>query len=238
VLKLFYSPMPSEQPVPDPSLPEQPLPQDKLCSSCHSPLVDSIVPHIFIHQAICSVCHDPLVFSRLGRRTDDSHGRCSEVESELSRCVGPDAANEVSHISRRIPDDHFHDDDVNTSAASSASSSPLSTPTPPEIPFHRLHVPSPNKHSPLAVNNSSLSPTVSHRSCDTQSVNTPRRHDTSSTLCPDPLSDITRLRVRSQRYHCLYPGASFQGTQKSGRNSYDVNVTIVVRIHWFCSAVT
>jgi len=44
---------------------------------------------------------------------------------------------------------------------------------------------------------------------------------------PDPATDITRLRVRAQRHHCLYPGATFQGTQKSGRNSYDVNVTIV-----------
>ncbi|KAJ7046932.1 vacuolar import and degradation protein-domain-containing protein [Mycena alexandri] len=43
----------------------------------------------------------------------------------------------------------------------------------------------------------------------------------------DPLADITRLRVRAQTHHCLYPGASFNGTQKSGRNSYDVNVTIV-----------
>ncbi|KAF7294822.1 hypothetical protein MIND_01020100 [Mycena indigotica] len=43
----------------------------------------------------------------------------------------------------------------------------------------------------------------------------------------DPLLDITRLRVRAQAHHCLHPGASFQGTQKSGRNSYDVNVTIV-----------
>ncbi|KIJ69254.1 hypothetical protein HYDPIDRAFT_172696 [Hydnomerulius pinastri MD-312] len=44
---------------------------------------------------------------------------------------------------------------------------------------------------------------------------------------PDLTADITRLRVRSQGHHCLYPGATFQGTQKSGRNSYDVNVTIV-----------
>ena len=44
----------------------------------------------------------------------------------------------------------------------------------------------------------------------------------------DPTLDITRLRVRSNGYKCLYPGASFQGTQKSGRNSYDVSVTIVV----------
>lgn len=46
-------------------------------------------------------------------------------------------------------------------------------------------------------------------------------------VAADPLVDITRLRVRSQGHHCLYPGATFQGTQKSGRNSYDVNVTIV-----------
>ena len=45
---------------------------------------------------------------------------------------------------------------------------------------------------------------------------------------PNPLVDITRLRVRSPTHHCLYPGATFTGTQKSGRSSYDVNVTIVV----------
>lgn len=39
--------------------------------------------------------------------------------------------------------------------------------------------------------------------------------------------DITRLRVRSQVHQCLYPGARFEGTQKSGRNSYDVTVTVV-----------
>ncbi|KAL5532611.1 hypothetical protein ACEPAF_4385 [Sanghuangporus sanghuang] len=44
---------------------------------------------------------------------------------------------------------------------------------------------------------------------------------------PDPLVDITRLRVRSKGYRCLQPGATFKGTQRSGRNSYDVNVTIV-----------
>ncbi|TFK55104.1 hypothetical protein OE88DRAFT_1623081 [Heliocybe sulcata] len=48
-----------------------------------------------------------------------------------------------------------------------------------------------------------------------------------STLSPDPLIDVTRLRVRSRGCHSLYPGALFQGTQKSGRNSYDVTVNIV-----------
>ena len=45
---------------------------------------------------------------------------------------------------------------------------------------------------------------------------------------PDPYIDITRIRMRSQGHHCLYAGATFQGTQKSGRNSYDVTVSIVV----------
>lgn len=54
------------------------------------------------------------------------------------------------------------------------------------------------------------------------------RHQSTSHSSPDPLADITRLRIRSRGHHCLYPGAAFQGTQKSGRNSYDVNVTIVV----------
>lgn len=44
---------------------------------------------------------------------------------------------------------------------------------------------------------------------------------------PDPLADVTRIRVRTRANHCLYPGAKFEGTQKSGRNSYDVTVTIV-----------
>lgn len=44
---------------------------------------------------------------------------------------------------------------------------------------------------------------------------------------PDPLADISRIRVRSKGHKCLYPGARFEGTQKSGRNSYEVNVSIV-----------
>ncbi|KZT26421.1 hypothetical protein NEOLEDRAFT_1132477 [Neolentinus lepideus HHB14362 ss-1] len=55
----------------------------------------------------------------------------------------------------------------------------------------------------------------------------PNRTSSSSTLTPDPLVDITHLRVRSRGCHSLYPGALFQGTQKSGRNSYDVTVNIV-----------
>ncbi|KAL0063747.1 hypothetical protein AAF712_009304 [Marasmius tenuissimus] len=59
------------------------------------------------------------------------------------------------------------------------------------------------------------------------STATYQRRTNRTYLSPSPLTDITHLRVRSQGHHCLYPGATFQGTQKSGRNSYEVNVTIV-----------
>ncbi|KAG8897789.1 hypothetical protein FRB99_007918 [Tulasnella sp. 403] len=49
---------------------------------------------------------------------------------------------------------------------------------------------------------------------------------TSFTL-PDPCADITRLSRTSRGNHCLYPGASFSGTQKSGRNNYEVSITII-----------
>ena len=69
-----------------------------------------------------------------------------------------------------------------------------------------------------------ISRTVSSESSQSQKDS---RHE--AIRSPNPLVDITRLRVRSPTHHCLYPGATFTGTQKSGRSSYDVNVTIVVR---------
>ena len=87
-----------------------------------------------------------------------------------------------------------------------------------------------------ATPNQNIAPTPSYLS---HSPVTPTPWASTSRVCahpvhaaahPDPLADITRLRVRSQGHHCLYPGAIFQGTQKSGRNSYDVSVTIVVSI--------
>ena len=45
---------------------------------------------------------------------------------------------------------------------------------------------------------------------------------------PDPLVDITRLRMRPKGFRCLQAGSTFKGVQKSGRSSYDVNVTLLV----------
>ncbi|GAC96794.1 hypothetical protein PHSY_004378 [Pseudozyma hubeiensis SY62] len=44
---------------------------------------------------------------------------------------------------------------------------------------------------------------------------------------PDPLAELSRLRNPPRGRGCLYPGATFNGTQKSGRNSYDVTVRVV-----------
>ncbi|EJD42119.1 hypothetical protein AURDEDRAFT_115133 [Auricularia subglabra TFB-10046 SS5] len=43
----------------------------------------------------------------------------------------------------------------------------------------------------------------------------------------DPYRDITRLRPPPAPQHpCLYPGATFRGTQRSGRHAYEVGVTL------------
>lgn len=84
--------------------------------------------------------------------------------------------------------------------------------------------PEPSSSSPL------VQPRQPHSPASTTSVASTSRYRPLDypVASPDPLVDISRLRVRSQGHHCLYPGATFQGTQRSGRNSYDVNVTIVV----------
>ena len=72
-------------------------------------------------------------------------------------------------------------------------------------------------------------PSPTHASLSPESSFASPRSPLGAPALSDPLVDITYLRVRPQAHHCLYPGATFTGTQKSGRNSYDVNVTIMVR---------
>lgn len=46
----------------------------------------------------------------------------------------------------------------------------------------------------------------------------------------DPCADVTRIRTTTRGNKYIYPGATFTGTQKSGRNNYDVTVTVVVSL--------
>lgn len=85
-----------------------------------------------------------------------------------------------------------------------------------------VHIRTPN--TPAHASTSQVQP-VSENATPTQASRTSRKSDDALL---DPLVDITRLRIRPRGYHCLYPGATFSGLQKSGKSSYDVTVTIVV----------
>ncbi|CAK9785493.1 hypothetical protein CC85DRAFT_276393 [Cutaneotrichosporon oleaginosum] len=43
----------------------------------------------------------------------------------------------------------------------------------------------------------------------------------------NPLLDVGRARLRSDPRGCLYPGAIFKGTQRSGRSAYDVEIRLL-----------
>lgn len=84
-------------------------------------------------------------------------------------------------------------------------------------------------HSPLSPAHASSS-LLQPSSKKAQSSKSSRASHTSNDTLLDPFVDITRLRIRPRGYHCLYPGATFSGLQKSGKSSYDVTVTIVVSL--------
>ena len=82
----------------------------------------------------------------------------------------------------------------------------------------------------ITNNVSALAPPPTHSSAHHPTPSTAIDSRRQKCTILDPMVDITRLRVRTSSHHCLYPGATFVGTQKSGRSSYDVAVTVVVRL--------
>ena len=126
------------------------------------------------------------------------------------RIVHP--AEFISLLPAPSPSPHLHPQLPTTSTSNTSTAASPATPSP-----HDQTSRSPRAHTTPQRDHSLISPS------SPRSSKPPLRHYTAN-----PLTDITRLRVRSQGHHCLYPGATFQGTQKSGRNSYDVTVTIVV----------
>ena len=202
---------------------------------------------------VCGPCLSRYVASRTEPPVPTPNGLLfAEVERELLRRVGSlqDGSNEANELSQLSPSRSTHptndpcpDAEMvtessrsqppslqvqpdspstrcrNTPSADLAprdSNNTTQTQVPLSVVTHDLYPPSPRAH---------ISPQrdAAIISSSTPRSKTPLRHYTAN-----PLTDITRLRVRSQGHHCLYPGAIFQGTQKSGRNSYDVTVTIVV----------
>ena len=188
-------------------------PQAKLCTSCHATLVDLATIAFQDSQVICALCREP--------PTDTRHPRVAQDSSYPPR--------QRSHEALSLPNTRRSQDPI--AAFDTTHTEPYLgyTKKPPpfviqstaavSIPPQRHHYVSPLSYDPgdHACNNSNR----------TQQQHRPTIGDVG--ISPDPLADLTRLRIRTRPHQCLYAGALFQGTQKSGRNSYDVSVTIVVR---------
>lgn len=239
--------MPSERlyaPVNDQTQHDHPPAQVKLCSLCHGLLIVESVNAVFFDSSdttnVCTSCRDQLLSER--RRIGETHGLCDENESQILRRV-PRIAPAYDLAVLNHNDTHIQDErplgaDIDMTVTPTISETQTSISPEAVTSFYRPPAPlasPPNQHTTLRIICDTDIPSArpkepKARVLVTSSHSQPRTIAASS---PDPLVDITRIRVRSRGHHCLYPGASFQGTQKSGRNSYDVNVTIVVRHRCF-----
>ncbi|KAI0818624.1 vacuolar import and degradation protein-domain-containing protein [Irpex lacteus] len=228
--------MPSEHPaVSVQQHDEQAQQQIKLCSSCHRPLsIDSPNTPFLLYDdsdandasIVCGPCRNTFMAHRIETPpVSVARGEYlfAQVERELRRRAAalPDGSNEAavrqpsSTSAMAQNSDHAQfslDEDITMEGPSTRQQQPQ---TPSQASITR----------PSALPTSHA---VQHTITPISRASSSRSQQPQVTSSyPDPLVDITRLRVRSQGHQCLYPGATFQGTQKSGRNSYDVNVTIV-----------
>jgi hypothetical protein len=237
-------------PVSPPPLPQQQDPhlqsQVKLCSSCRSPLSQDLDPTYFCpdsdandHLMLCRPCKERYLLQTIQQQQQQQQQphdllQYSAIDDEPHR-IHAYPTHVVNDDSPRAPavDIPALDPIVESSPSVQTPSPfpPSDRPLPPRV-AHEVPVsPAANKRAKLAITTSvtpdglrSAVSSTSSVSSSIRSSHTPLQHS----LTPDPYVDITRIRMRSQGHHCLYPGATFQGTQKSGRNSYDVTVSIVV----------
>ena len=207
--------------------------QIKVCIVCKTPVssadVDYPAQQLLIEADVpllCAGCREARTAPLRQQYPIPAGGRGSFGGAEFARPVlpilqvPPDASNPVS-----FPTSQPH-----------PSASPLDIPelsrsvsTSSESNIYLSRVSDKIHHAPkVKIQTDNLYPISRTSSSESSQSQREARHET--IYSPSPLVDITRLRVRSPTHHCLYPGAMFTGTQKSGRSSYDVNVTIVVRI--------
>lgn len=230
--------MPSEQicpPVTEPISQDHSQSQIKHCISCRRPLIiESANPAFFDHNDsanVCTPCREQMSLGRLS--LSETYGLYDQVNTQVVlRVAYIDQAHDSAsstHHGTFIDEPSSLNNDMDIDADLQSLESPYIPTTYQHIPIspqnlrtHLRIVCDTDKPSNVVSSPSSFHTRPSGSSSRTQSYSP-------AASCPDPLVDITRIRIRSRGHHCLYPGASFQGTQKSGRNSYDVNVTIVVR---------
>jgi glucose-induced degradation protein 4 len=218
--------MPSEQ-----SVPTQPQPEDldlsreqiKVCIVCKTPVSSADVDYP-AHQLLCAGCREPRSAPNRQQYPISAGGRGSFGGAEFVRPVlmqsPPDGPSPIP-----FPTSQTH-----------PSTSPLDVPdllrsvsTSSESGSYLSRISDKIHHAPkIKIQTDNLYPVS--RTVSSESVQSQKEARQETIHSPNPLVDITRIRVRSPTHHCLYPGATFTGTQKSGRSSYDVNVTIVVRV--------
>ncbi|KAL0946649.1 hypothetical protein HGRIS_012843 [Hohenbuehelia grisea] len=215
--------------VDQPDQDTQPV-QVKQCAACQSSILVTVSPTYPDLAALCTRCRDPqsAATGRTLATPLDDRMRWADHDP-ASRLPAQHHSADIQASARLHLDGPVLDEDTvmgsPVSEAVPTPSSLLATPSNAPLVF-------PNKPVGLAVqspmSSAALLPSyVQQHHVPAQSSSVAVRRPNLAVPSPDPLIDVTRLRVRSQTHHCLYPGATFKGTQKSGRNSYDVNVTIV-----------
>lgn len=201
--------MPTEQVVaaPPPLEPHPVPPQIKVCATCHGPMSDS----------------SDIVFLGSPNTTD-------RLSTPGPVCVGCYERSQL--VTERV----VFGEQIPRLRRQSTLAPMVEEPTEYDTPDQS---PPPSMHSESRMD---LSVAIPSQSFDSHSVpsrhsvrtpDSPPHRDTRQRPVvsePDPFADVTRLRLNNTRQDCLYPGASFVGIQKSGRNSYNVSVTIVVRL--------
>jgi glucose-induced degradation protein 4 len=210
--------------------PPEPQSNNKVCSNCQLPLDAASVTALFI---VCGGCRDKAVAPRdVVLLPNEPHTLCLERETDVARThtLQEEAVTSL-RPTRQVSDERVldHDTDMDTPSSLHTAPPPSDSPyRPPAITAVDIARPTSSRQSSPFGSDQPLPNILLHT--PSEPITTTRRTGYSSAFSLDPLADVTRLRVRTQTKCCLYPGASFQGTQKSGRNSYEVKVTIVVRI--------
>jgi hypothetical protein len=231
-------------PVSPTPLPQQqdiyPQSQVKLCSLCRSPLSQDLDPTSFFpdsdvndHLMLCRPCKERYLLPAIQQQPHDLPSYI-DLDDEPHRLhayplhtENDDSPRAPTVESPALPPAQMIE--IAPTVQLPTSTLPSDRPSPLKV-AHEALISSPaSKRTKLAITTSVTPDGLRSAISSTPSSSTrPRNSHLRHTPTPNPYVDITRVRMRSQVHHCLYPGATFQGTQKSGRNSYDVTVSIVV----------
>jgi glucose-induced degradation protein 4 len=234
-------------PVSPPTIPQQQDPylqsQVKLCTSCRSPLSQDLDPTYFFpdsdandHLMLCRPCKERYLPQTIQQQQPHDLSQYSAVDDEPHRlhAYPTHVPNDDSPRPLTVDTPALEPVPMVESSPPVQPTSPIppsDRPLPPRVPHETPISSTANKRAKLAITTSVTPDGLRSAVSSTPSVSSSIRSShppAQYSPTPDPYVDITRIRIRSQGHHCLYPGATFQGTQKSGRNSYDVTVSIVV----------